>query len=69
MSHECPANDCTQRVSVEMLMCRQHWYMVPKSLRNAVWNTWQDGAGAGSLAHDRAMDMAIQAVNRKLAAS
>jgi len=49
-----------------MLMCRTHWYMVPKPLRNAVWNAWADGFGAGTPEHSEAILAAVDAVNRKL---
>jgi hypothetical protein len=67
MSHECPATGCTRAVSGSMLMCRPHWYMVPKALRNAVWTAWADGSGAGTPAHRAAILAAIDAVDRKLA--
>ncbi len=65
MSHECPAEGCTRAVSVSMLMCRPHWYMVPKPLRNAVLAAWADGGGQGSTAHRAAILLAIEAVNRR----
>ncbi len=68
MTHECPAAGCTREVSISMLMCRSHWYMVPAPLRTAVWNAWQDGAGAGSAQHTAAISAAIRSVNEKLAA-
>ena len=67
MSHDCPAQGCTRGVSPSMLLCRPHWYMVPKPLRDAVWAAWADGTGAGSPAHRAAISAAIDAVNRKLA--
>jgi hypothetical protein len=67
MSHECPATGCTAAVSPSMLFCRPHWYMVPKPIRNAVWATWADGAGQGTLAHCQAIRAALRVVNRKLA--
>ncbi len=27
----------------EMLMCRRHWFIVPKKLRDRVWATYQAG--------------------------
>jgi hypothetical protein len=68
MTHECPATGCDREVSIDMLMCRSHWYMIPKPLRTAVWNAWQDGAGAGSAQHTAAISAAIRSVNEKLAA-
>jgi hypothetical protein len=68
MTHECPATGCTREVGIYMLLCRGHWYMVPPPLRAAVWNAWQDGAGAGSTQHTAAIHAAIRSVNEKLAA-
>lgn len=40
MSHECPADDCD--VSVKgILMCRKHWRMVPRVMRNEVNGAWR----------------------------
>lgn len=68
LTHECPATACTREIRIDMLMCRSHWYMVPPPLRNAVWAAWQEGAGAGTAAHNAALRAAIKAVNDKLAA-
>ena len=68
MTHECPATGCTRDVSIDMLMCPRHWRMVPGAIRAAVWNAWQDGAGAGTTQHAAAITAAIRSVNEKLAA-
>lgn len=67
MTHKCPAAGCPGEVRTEMLMCRTHWYMVPQAIRAAVWNAWQDGAGAGTAQHAAAITAAIRSVNEKLA--
>ncbi len=66
-AHDCPATDCTRRVGRGMLMCRQHWFMAPKPLRDAVWHAWAGGLGAGSPVHADAIAAAVSAVNKKLA--
>lgn len=43
MSHTCHAVDCGAKVPPEMLMCRLHWFMVPKPLRDRVWQTYRAG--------------------------
>jgi hypothetical protein len=43
MSHHCHARGCTVSVPPEMLMCRNHWYKVPKKIRDAVWRTYRPG--------------------------
>jgi hypothetical protein len=64
MDHKCPGPGCDKQVPADMLMCRAHWYQVPKALRNAVWAAWRRGEGAGSPAHTAAITAAIEAVNR-----
>ena len=44
-AHDCPARGCPQRVPVHMLMCRPHWFMVPRAERQAVWAAWEGGSG------------------------
>ena len=68
MTHKCPATACTRDLSTDMLMCPPHWYMTPRAIRTAVWNAWQDGAGAGTTQHTAAIMAAIRSVNEKLAA-
>lgn len=43
MSHHCHATGCETSVSPEMFMCKKHWYLLPKSLRDAVWTTYRPG--------------------------
>ena len=64
-SHKCPVRGCPQRVAPHMLMCRPHWYQVPRPLRGAVWDAWQAGAGAGTTAHYQAIRAAVAAVNAR----
>ncbi len=41
--HFCHAIGCKIEVPPEMLMCRRHWYMVPKSIRDRVWAAYRPG--------------------------
>lgn len=66
-THQCPATACTRELRYEMLMCPGHWHMVPRPVRAAVWNAWQDGAGAGTPQHTAARAAAIRSVNETLA--
>lgn len=45
--HLCHARGCPRRVSPAMLMCRRHWWMVPKDIREAVWASYQPGQEIG----------------------
>lgn len=65
MSHHCHARFCTVPTKPEMLMCRRHWFMVPKVLRDAVWTTYRPGQcddKQPSEAWHKAADAAIEAV-------
>jgi hypothetical protein len=42
-------------------MCRNHWYLVPKQIRDRVWATWQSGHRAFSPEHKEAVRKAIAA--------
>jgi hypothetical protein len=43
MSHRCHAIGCDVEVHPSLLMCRRHWFMVPKPLRKDVWRLYQKG--------------------------
>lgn len=62
MSHKCPGPSCRKDVPTDHLMCPQHWYMVPKPLRTAVYRAYDRGKGALSDAHIAACRAAIRAI-------
>jgi hypothetical protein len=41
--HECSAKGCVRSISKRLLMCREHWMLVPKSVQNKIWQTYCDG--------------------------
>jgi len=41
--HTCAAVGCRVIVPTSWLMCRIHWYSLPKEMRDRVWATYQDG--------------------------
>jgi len=43
MLHTCHAKGCKVPVAPKLLMCRRHWFMVPKPLRDRVWETYRPG--------------------------
>lgn len=59
---ECPIPRCTGQIDPSRLMCRAHWYTVPKELRDHVWATWRSGQGAFSGEHQEAVRAAVAAV-------
>lgn len=63
MSHECPKVGCMLTVPDHQLMCRTHWFMVPKALRSRVWETYKTAPLSDE--HRDAMRDAIRSVNSK----
>jgi hypothetical protein len=57
----CPVTGCGNQIDPSRLMCRAHWYLVPKQLRDRVWATWRSGRGAQSAEHQRTVLTAIAA--------
>jgi hypothetical protein len=43
MSHHCHATYCTTKVPPEMFMCKKHWFMLPKPIRDRIWQTYRLG--------------------------
>ena len=43
MAHRCHATACSTPVPREMLMCRRHWFMVPRGVRDDVWAAYRPG--------------------------
>lgn len=41
--HTCHAMGCDEHVPPAMFMCRRHWFMVPKDMRNEIWRTYRPG--------------------------
>lgn len=41
--HTCHAKDCTKRTPEAMFMCRPHWFMVPKAMRDEIWRLYVPG--------------------------
>jgi len=63
-THECAISDCNKTVPRTMLMCKQHWYMVPKELRDQVWHTYRT-AGVLSDEYWEAREAAIHSVESR----
>lgn len=65
-SHPCPAPGCPLTVPTSKLACKTHWFMIPRDLRNRVWDAWAGGLGAGSPAHHAAISDALEALKAKI---
>lgn len=42
-THECHWLGCDAQVPPAIWGCKQHWYMLPKYLRDRIWTTYQVG--------------------------
>ena len=42
-THVCHAFHCNVPVQRKMFMCKTHWYMLPKRMRDAIWSTYTLG--------------------------
>lgn len=41
--NKCAAVGCGAKISPQLLMCRKHWFIVPKSIRDRVWANYVRG--------------------------
>lgn len=41
--HVCHAMGCEVKTPPSLFMCKPHWFMLPKRLQNAIWNTYVPG--------------------------
>jgi hypothetical protein len=55
----CAVTGCSEHIDPSRLMCRGHWYRVPRQLRDLVWASWRSGAGALSPEHLEAVRLAV----------
>jgi hypothetical protein len=55
----CQVPSCSEQIDQSRLMCRHHWYRVPKPLRDQVWATWRSGRGTLSAEHQSAVRLAV----------
>lgn len=63
MPHTCHAIGCDVPVPPRMLMCRRHWFMVPKALRDAVWDAYVVGQEVRKDPSDEWLDAAEAAIH------
>jgi len=43
MSHTCHWPKCPREVPPKMWGCRDHWFALPKHLRDEIWRTYRPG--------------------------
>lgn len=45
-----------------MFMCKRHWYMVPKHLRDAIWANYRPGQEVTKDPSSEYLEVAMQAI-------
>jgi hypothetical protein len=53
VTHLCKAHECPERIPFERLMCKPHWFSLPKPIRDAVWREYTGGESIRLLAVQR----------------
>lgn len=61
-THPCRIPQCGTQIPLDYLMCRPHWWAVPRPIRQAVWDTWRGGAGVLDPGYRAAVRVAVRAV-------
>ena len=42
-SHKCHARKCNVSTPSRMFMCRKHWFMLPRNMRDKIWDLYVPG--------------------------
>lgn len=63
--HNCAVSSCGLIVTSDLLMCKEHWSMVPGPMQEAVTRTWRQGGAAAYLAARAAAVKAVQAALKR----
>lgn len=56
----CRIAACTTPARSGQLMCREHWFQVPKPIRDAIWATWKARDMKSYVANVRAAEAVIE---------
>jgi len=60
--HVCHADGCNVEVPPKMFMCKRHWFMVPKPMRDRIWATYVSGQEIRKDPTDEYMEASMQAI-------
>lgn len=56
MTNECPHPRCFKKKPREKFACYQHWMILPKPIRDKIWDGYRGSAGLWIEAHDEAIE-------------
>lgn len=60
--HTCHAHACERRVPAAMFMCRVHWFLLRKPIRDAIWREYRPGQESDKKPSPRYMAVQRRAV-------
>ena len=59
-NHTCHWPDCIRQVPPAMWGCREHWYQLPKFLRDKLWDAYKIGQEINLTPSDEYMKVALE---------
>lgn len=68
MDRKCPVHGCKNQKNDEWLVCRNHWWRVPKPIQKKLWDAYRDPSPGAKERH-REIAFQILADLNKLAVS
>lgn len=58
--HECHWPTCVHQVPPAMWGCREHWFNLPKALRDRIWEAYQPGQEINLTPSDEYMKVVLE---------
>lgn len=58
--HECHWPTCVRQVPPAMWGCREHWFKLPKALRDRIWEVYQPGQEINLTPSDEYMKVVLE---------
>lgn len=59
MKHTCHWPSCTREVPPAMWGCREHWFKLPKPLRDSIWKEYRPGQEIDKRPSDQYLAVAV----------
>jgi hypothetical protein len=63
---KCRVEGCSGTHAEDQLVCRKHWFQLPKDVRRRIWDLYRDGPASD---HVEACHAAIESLNKRAARS
>jgi hypothetical protein len=46
MKRTCPVTGCASGCGADQLVCKRHWFKLPKPVRDEIWRLWRNERGS-----------------------